>query len=418
MALAGEGSKIWFDALSIDQSDHHDISSQVSVMGNIYGNAQSVVVLLPPSDHEAYATLKSLTNHAKALLNRRELFNPNSLDHCQDPNEYGRDVETAELCKQFYAELQKLAQDLENWVCWRRAWTFQEWAMARELHIALDGTGSGEVTEDVKSSVFEAGLMLARYKLKEGQYAKIDLGFSSGYVIPLFNIVKRLFPFEGKILSPEELSNLDLHKQSLFPSLFGTNDVLGIRGAEQSDIPDLLESRLFEAVFRTNENHCGTAVERDDILDRFRARLSMTLNVFGSSKVEAWLEADLVCCWASMCDIEYDHDENDTFSTALQKVLTEIRERGVKIYNFLVNTDGASGEVDLQFLDYAVEQPQCNSTNGASFPGVPIFTGRADRYCSPPTFCSHTTGAATPARGRRQCEHRRGSGHFYRGQIG
>ncbi len=53
-----------------------------------------------------------------------------------------------------------------------------------------------------------------------------------------------------------------------------------------------------------------------------------------------------------------------------------LRRRGIRIYNFLANTDSA--ETDLKFLDYGAAHRQSNAVSGGYFFGAPIFIGRAD----------------------------------------
>jgi hypothetical protein len=81
-----------------------------------------------------------------------------------------------------------------------------------------------------------------------------------------------------------------------------------------------------------------------------------------------------------MCNITYSYDAHDSYLAALQKVLHRLRtEHHVKVYNFLVNTTGASGEVDTNFLDYAYQHEQCNAgLVKGKFCDIPIFSGRAD----------------------------------------
>jgi hypothetical protein len=65
-----------------------------------------------------------------------------------------------------------------------------------------------------------------------------------------------------------------------------------------------------------------------------------------------------------MCNIRYQYNKDDSFGVALQKVLRALRQDlGIKVYNFLVNTDGSSGEVDLKFLQYVAAHKQWNATN-------------------------------------------------------
>jgi Heterokaryon incompatibility protein (HET) len=348
MALAGSDSTIWLDVLSIDQTDHNDITSQVSVMGDIFGNASCVAVLLPPSDQEAYATLMSIADMARTIVGWSVHFQTNNEDPPSLESDNNSAVSMGKLCQEFYSKIAQFERDLHSWVYWRRAWTFQEWALARDLEIGWDGPTPDGTVKGVKSAIVVAALTMAQYKLKYGQYANINLGFSRGEVTKRFDIVKRLFPYEDLLLSYEEVNLKDLELQTFMPSL-GTNQLLGI-----------------------------LSEPRTDVAAQLRARLSIMLNAFGTSKREASLEADLVCCWASMCNIQYDYRRDDTFAIALQKVVIALRQRGITILNFLVNTDGACAEVDLRFLEYSAAHPQCNAGNRAPFLGAPIFTGRTD----------------------------------------
>lgn len=102
------------------------------------------------------------------------------------------------------------------------------------------------------------------------------------------------------------------------------------------------------------------------------------LNAFALTDRESRYPADMVCCWASMCNISYEYNRDDSFPVALQKVVRALRHRDIRIYNFLVNTTLACGEIDLQFLAYCGDHKQCNATNEAYLSGAPIFTGFTD----------------------------------------
>jgi hypothetical protein len=71
IALAEPGGGIWLDNMSINQSDIDDVNSQLAVMGDIYGGAECVSVLLPSSDQEAYRTITDLVERAAILLKRK-----------------------------------------------------------------------------------------------------------------------------------------------------------------------------------------------------------------------------------------------------------------------------------------------------------------------------------------------------------
>jgi hypothetical protein len=78
--LVGAGTKIWIDNMFIDQSSYTDVTAQVAVMGDIYGNAQCVSVLLPPSEGEACEKIVELLSIAKTLLEQKGQFDYNSDD--------------------------------------------------------------------------------------------------------------------------------------------------------------------------------------------------------------------------------------------------------------------------------------------------------------------------------------------------
>ena len=71
MALAGPGSTIWLDNMSIDQSNHEEKASTVAVMGEIYGRAECVSVLFPAEDEEAFRILQDVVGIGKTLWERK-----------------------------------------------------------------------------------------------------------------------------------------------------------------------------------------------------------------------------------------------------------------------------------------------------------------------------------------------------------
>jgi hypothetical protein len=79
-----------------------------------------------------------------------------------------------------------------------------------------------------------------------------------------------------------------------------------------------------------------------------------------------------------MCNLAYDYSKDDDVVTALRKAIYAIRHQGVKVYNFQVNIEGASAEINLDFLTYAMEQQMRTSTNRVFTLGAPSFTGFAD----------------------------------------
>lgn len=66
----------------------------------------------------------------------------------------------------------------------------------------------------------------------------------------------------------------------------------------------------------------------------------------------------------------------ETFEMALHKVIYSLREQGIRVYNFLANTDCA--ETDLGFFKYSAAHTQSNNRSSGYLFGTPIFIGRAD----------------------------------------
>lgn len=351
IALAGPSSTIWIDSMSINQNDHSDVAAQVAVMGDIYGNAQCVSVLLPPSDMEAYESISELFSMAKLLLERKGQFDYNPEHEELEAGELEGIKETGKIAKRFFELAEDFQSKLSQYKYWTRAWTFQEWARAYDVEVAFDGPQNPfPVLQKVKSTIVYAGIMIADYKLRKGQYALMDLGWSRGFAKPHLDGIKRLFPFEDVFASPDEISAFEMRFQIAFPNE-GTNAILGLR-----DVPRNI---------RTSD-------------EQFRARLSLMLDSFaGMNAREATYEADLVCCWASMCSISYDYSKEDSLAVATVKIVRALRQRGITIFNFTASSHQEQ-DIDLAFFAYAAAHRQSNATNQAIFPGSPIFSAHAD----------------------------------------
>ncbi|KAI1347575.1 hypothetical protein F5Y01DRAFT_294873 [Xylaria sp. FL0043] len=341
-----KSANIWLDAISIDQTSEDDISRCIGAMGEIYERALTVAVLLPSEDSEAFHHFRNLASNAVVVVLNRNAFSRN--DEVQSTSGY----DLSRACQSFWSLLVSLEAQISEWSYWKRAWTFQEWALATDICIGIENR-EVEVTcgciPNIKSLVWGVGYVLAAYKLKWHQYANINQGFSRAEVAARFEIVKRIFPNADVIRQYDEApSEQDQMLAAMFTSMVPPSSVLGLIDAPRSEQA------------------------------KMKARLQTALNSFNVSSRQASFEADLVCCWSSMCNIEFDYKKDDTFEVALQKVLKVLRSRGIKIYNFNSNTTGASGEVDVLFLAYASEHRQCNSMQHSRIPGAPIFTGFTD----------------------------------------
>ncbi|KAF2260544.1 hypothetical protein CC78DRAFT_547389 [Lojkania enalia] len=239
------------------------------------------------------------------------------------------------LIRKFFGQINKLWERFHEWSYWRRAWTFQEWALAKDLQLVLEVDPDGTIGTPYarfKSVVSFQAWRLCEHKLVCGQEAMEGFeGIPRGGIPALWTKIDRE-------LKPEYRGNMLAHTRC--------------EGY-------MLAKRTPEAAFR--------------------ARIITMLNAISISKREAKFQADLVHCWASMCKIQYDYNHTDTFAEALQKVVRALRKAGFSIYNFLVNTSAACGEINCRFLNYAAEAEGLSHWMTALVvPGAPILTGRVE----------------------------------------
>ncbi|KAH8656067.1 heterokaryon incompatibility protein-domain-containing protein [Tricladium varicosporioides] len=368
MMTANSGDSVWLDALSIDQTSPEDKARVIAVMGDIYSRAKTVAVLFPEADGEGFKIMYDLTQAANAInANKLEFSQPG-----QDGHPRPRLAELSKVCTEFYEMLGRFDQNLHKYLYWRRAWTFQEWALARNISITWEG-GMPVNLEPVKTVILRAAITTSIYAFSQKEYAIIKMGLSGASVPGLFETVRRLFPDELAFHPLGTVDEKEISIDVMMPSMrFGS--ALGLRASRGPDMSRLANPLPIDQMFSLRPN----LQESEE--DRFRNRLSMALSTFGISKREAGFEADLISCWASMCNIKYEYKVHDSYVVALQKVLRSLRtDHKIKVYNFLVNTSGASGEVDANFQDYACLHEQCNAAVvRGRFYGIPMFTGRAD----------------------------------------
>ncbi|KAK4981057.1 hypothetical protein LTR28_007396 [Elasticomyces elasticus] len=364
MMTDNSGDTVWLDALSIDQTSSVEKDRVLAVMGDIYSRAKRVAVLFPLTDRDGFKTIYDLTEAATAINANKIVFSQPG----QDGHPSARLAELSKTCQQFYEMLDQLDKDLHKYLYWRRAWTFQEWALARQTSITWEG-GMPLNLSGVKTAILHCATLTSIYAYRNGAYAVIKVGFPQAYVPGRFETVRRLFPDEQAFDPPGMVDEREVAFDMIMSSLrFGR--ALGLRATwggdpyrpihhETYDLrPDLPESKE----------------------ERFRHRLCMALDALSASKREARHEADLVRSWASMCNIDCHYDAHESYVAALQKVLHALRtQHKTRIYNFLVNTIGAGGEVDSNFAEYSHPHVQCNTVSGeGKFIGLPIFNGRTD----------------------------------------
>lgn len=342
MQLAGPGSTIWWDILSIDQSDSNDMARQIAAMGEIYANAETVSVLLPSSDRETYHILCDLTLTTAVLLAYRQDFiaNEESRIVFQEQN-----VTTSDIARKYFELLQQFSEKIRICKYWQRAWTFQEWAQAKDIEFTLEYTKDDDCPmfkfKNLKTSIVTLGILMADYHLVGGQYCKIRFGFSRGFALQKFDLMKQLFPLESMFLSPND-TDLELYqKQAFAPGMYGTDQLLGIR----------LSDKKYTLL----------------------TRLNLMLSAFGTSERDATFEADLVACWASMCSISYHYVKEESFELALRKVISSLQLSGIHVYSFMPKMYDRS-----TFFHYSKRHRQSNATNHSYFVDLPIFSGRTD----------------------------------------
>ncbi|KAK0726491.1 heterokaryon incompatibility protein-domain-containing protein [Apiosordaria backusii] len=351
MSLAKPGSTIWMDNISIDQDDPSDVATQVAAMGTIYEGAKVVAVMLPPEDAEAYDCLSTITEVCSVILAHRHHF-----DFENDPQSGHSEEEPypmlSKTVQKFFALFTSLREITATAKYWSRAWTFQEWALAKDVDVGLESDDSShrKTLCNAKSAVIDVATLVVSYKLRMGQYAAVNVGFSRSPAASRLEEVKRLFPSEVKFLSEAERNEEEVNLQLNF-STFANDQLLGIRLNPLAD--------------RTAE-------------ELFLARLTTMLNAFtGGSTRQATFEADMVCCWASMCNIEYGYAKHDTLNVAIRKVTRALRKRGLKLYNFH-SLSTASPDADPRFFSYSYVHAKSNVDDRDTILGIPFLTGRMD----------------------------------------
>ncbi|KAI9317806.1 heterokaryon incompatibility protein-domain-containing protein [Zopfochytrium polystomum] len=188
--------KTWCDVYSIVQDDFSDKCAQVSVMSEIYRNADRVVVLLADEDADAVAAA------AKTLA---------------DP---GVSVE----------DLRKLAGWMRSLKWYKRAWTLQEYALAKHLDWR-DASGALIVrSEDISSRIQK---ILRRFQAEDEKNA-----FNPKYV-PQFSkaegYLKQISPRDGPagLVEPSEVTVRSVFSHGRYSSylhdtIYAISGLLGV----------------------------------------------------------------------------------------------------------------------------------------------------------------------------------------------
>jgi hypothetical protein len=246
------------------------------VKGQIYKNAASVLVLLAASDKDGFDILERLSDNAQLLLQRPAHFVLNyedatsaiaeetrretsiyiekvgHCDYCPAPvfrADYGG-RSTTELCEESHHDLDQFDGKIAGWVYWQRAWTFQEWALASDLDVVLEGDASEERLTNVKTAIFTIGVVLSQYKLQQGRYAALKVGISQEEAQRRLNIIKCLFPIENLMLCYDEVDKEEYDFQASFPTDVAVNNVLALK-EESKSAPSSRATHPELAAFKT-----------------------------------------------------------------------------------------------------------------------------------------------------------------------
>lgn len=391
--LAGPDHAIWIDAISIDQGNPTEIQRLISMMGTIYKNARWVAVLLPKEDKIMAELLEIICGIAKLLLAfEYEIFdrevnigkvpddigsvfwekaepiickiraNSASLPALEFNDDIlGKHPDTYEdricrVCYCFFRILDIYKATSASTTYMSRAWTLQEWALARDLEVTVEDVNSLMQSSirpgvpKVKRLVLRTAIMLLRYKMQIGQYA-IWFGFSRGAGPIRFASIRRMFPDEELFTYYKERDQHFYKRQASYPTTNGFNQLLCLR---QRPYPP------------------------EDLKETRRRRLCLMLDTFDIERREARYEADLVACWASMCDISYPYNRMDTLDQAVYKVVKALREAGIRVFNFHACAGAGLSGVDFWFHWYSLEHRYLNWEDCPFMPGAGAWTGRVD----------------------------------------
>ncbi|KAL8786548.1 MAG: hypothetical protein Q9195_008179 [Heterodermia aff. obscurata] len=215
---------VWLDALSIDQDSDADKKHLIGTMGDIYKNAGSVLVLLPSADKFLYDCLMDLKTGVKN-------------QDCMGLSDFERSTwdkfskSQLAIINQFVSGLENFRRNLDHSVYFGRAWTFQEWALAREVHITCEGIDSQvdkiQLIPHVKSGVIRATVRLAMHRLRLGAYG-VQFKIREVNLPAWIDEIKALFPQEDIFCSSGEIDWEERRMDIQFPQT-GISSALGLR---------------------------------------------------------------------------------------------------------------------------------------------------------------------------------------------
>ncbi|KAJ1567144.1 hypothetical protein HK405_006994 [Cladochytrium tenue] len=266
---------VWLDVMSIDQGDSHDIAAQVSIMGRIFSHADHVDVILNEPDfdrflalHEAIDTLEDSAEDIKKLGAR-----PTSLAARSTSDEL------------IYKMLQIpwLVKSVMDSVYMSRAWTFQEWLLAKEVTLY---SATRKPIHD-----FKAKLNLLPHLRK----ALISVSFEKAVPIKLFVKLSAASLLLAKY--DDFLTDISLREQ-----IHSLSDGNG-------------DSKPDPAIF---------AVAFDRVASAFSTTPRQSTNA-----------CDQIASWVSMLSLSFPYDRHDSMAVTVEKVLAAMSQKTDATYPFL-----------------------------------------------------------------------------------
>jgi hypothetical protein len=222
--MANHCDGVWLDALSINQDSDEDKKKLIAVMGDIYKNAEAVLVLLPEADQLLLDHLLDLRRNV-LLQDEMGLLDSEKIKSETFNDSHGIEIDA------FIGKLREFRYGLDRSVYFRRAWTFQEWALARDVNVACENAQSNQnwlkLVPQVKSCVIRATIRLVMHQ-RHFRDRSVPFKTRVADLPALVDEVKSIFPHEDVFCSSEEVDWEERIRDINFPTT-GMNHMLGLR---------------------------------------------------------------------------------------------------------------------------------------------------------------------------------------------
>jgi hypothetical protein len=211
-STADDCDGVWLDALSIDQDSHLDKKSQIAAMGDIYEHAGSVLVLLPGADQKLFDNLCVLRESA-LQQDGMGLMDFNNIT----PDTFNASHE--QIVETFCSSLEAHKQSLNNGSYFQRAWTFQEWALARDVDVTCESMSldkSMAMLPELKTCVIRAAVRLAIHR-RTSSHGGLRCKIRNADLAAFIDDVRALFPQEEIFSSISEVDWDELIVDNMIP---------------------------------------------------------------------------------------------------------------------------------------------------------------------------------------------------------